>query len=117
MRDKRFAHDICLLAVIAALALAVFAVSLICRRDGEAVEVRVGGELYANLSLRADTVLDIDGLCLLIIENGEAYISEAICRNQICVRHRPISRSGEAIVCLPNGVTVRITGGEADFYI
>ena len=37
------------------------------------------------------------------------------CHNQVCVNHKPISRSGESIICLPHKVVVQIEGGkEAD---
>ena len=37
------------------------------------------------------------------------------CRNQVCVNHAPISRSGESIICLPHKLVVRIQSGkEAD---
>ena len=48
------------------------------------------------------------GECVLIIKEGEAYMQEADCPNQICVRHSPISHKGETIVCLPNRVIIEI---------
>ena len=119
MNNKRFLRDTVLIASIAAVALMIFAATRLMRHAGGTVEVRLGGKLYAEQPLYKDTTLDIDGLCILRIENGEAYIESAICRNQLCVRHRPISRGGEAIVCLPSGVTVKITGTQSgiDFYV
>ena len=117
MKNRRFLRDAGLILAIAAAALIIFAAGRIFRSEGDTVEVRLGGELYAVLPLSKDAELDIGGLCVLIIENGEAHISEAVCHNQICVHHRPISKSGEAIVCLPSGVTVKVSGGGADFYI
>ena len=118
MKDKRFLRDVLLIAAIAALALIFLAAGALLRGGGESVEIKVGGEHFATLPLSKDTVIDIDGLCVLVIENGEAHISSAVCKNQICVHHRPISRAGEAIVCLPSGVTVRVSGdGGADVII
>ena len=48
------------------------------------------------------------GECILIIKDGEAYMQEADCPNQICVHHSPISHKGESIVCLPNRVIIEI---------
>ena len=36
----------------------------------------------------------------------------ADCPDQICVNHRPVSRNGESIICLPNEVVVSVKGGE-----
>ena len=48
------------------------------------------------------------GECILIIKDGEVYMQEADCPNQICVHHSPISHKGETIVCLPNRVIIEI---------
>ena len=48
------------------------------------------------------------GECILIIKDGEAYMQEADCPNQICVHHSPVSHKGETIVCLPNRVIIEI---------
>lgn len=50
------------------------------------------------------------------ISGGSVRVSEASCKNQVCVHHSSISRPGESIVCLPNRLVVRIDagGGESD---
>ena len=48
------------------------------------------------------------GECILVIDNGEAYMEEADCPNRICVHHSAISHTGEAIICLPNRVVIEI---------
>lgn len=48
------------------------------------------------------------GECILVIKDGEAYMQEADCPNQICVHHSPVSHKGETIVCLPNRVIIEI---------
>ena len=44
------------------------------------------------------------------IKSGSVSVTEASCRNQVCVRHGAISRPGESIVCLPNRLVVTIEG-------
>ena len=48
------------------------------------------------------------GECILVIKDGEAYMQEADCPNQICVHHSSVSHKGETIVCLPNRVIIEI---------
>ena len=48
------------------------------------------------------------GECIMIIKDGEVYMQEADCPNQICVHHAPISHKGETIVCLPNRIIIEI---------
>ena len=110
MKNKKYLRDLCLISSVAATALMIFAAGALLRGKGEAVEIKVDGELFAALPLSKDAEIDIDGLCVLVIENGGARIDSAVCKNQICVHHRPISRAGEAITCLPSGVTVKVSG-------
>ena len=118
MKDKRFLRDLALIAALIGVALIIFAAGAVLKRDGAAVEVRIDGELVATLPLSENTELDVAGRCILRIENGEAWVTLATCRNKICIKHRPIKSAGEAIVCLPNGVTIKVIGdGGADFVI
>ncbi len=45
------------------------------------------------------------------IKDGVIYMLEANCPDEICVHHKPISKNGETIVCLPNKVVVVIKNG------
>lgn len=45
---------------------------------------------------------------MLVIEDGQVYMESADCPDQICVKHKPVSKDGEIIVCLPNEVFVEI---------
>ena len=52
---------------------------------------------------------------VVLIENGTVKMESSDCHNQVCVNHKPISHSGESIICLPHKIVVRIEGGkEAD---
>ena len=85
-----------------------------------------GGTLYAEVvcagtralyPLDEDAVIPLsaEGYTLtLVISGGEAYISESDCPDRICVHTGRISKSGQAIVCVPARTTVKITGGDAD---
>ena len=42
------------------------------------------------------------------IKNGKVRVSSADCKNQICVNHKPISKKGESIICLPNKVLAEV---------
>ncbi len=49
---------------------------------------------------------------VLTIQDGQAFIEEADCPDKLCVKHKPISRNGESIICLPHKLAIRIVGGE-----
>lgn len=118
MKSKRLLWDICLTVGLLILAGAVFLVMRAARSPGSTVEVTLGGEKYAELPLSQDAELDVGGHLTVKISGGRAWVEHSECKNQICVRHAPISGTGEAIICLPAGITVRITGSSGpDFVI
>lgn len=49
---------------------------------------------------------------LIVIKDGKAFVQEADCRDQICVKTNPIALNGEIIVCLPNKITVEVFSEE-----
>ena len=51
---------------------------------------------------------------LLYTSAKEVQMVAADCRDQICVHHRPITGSGENIICLPHRLVAELTGGEQD---
>ena len=85
--------------------------------EGDTVTVTLGGEFYAEYSLSSEITVEIKselGTNTLVIENGTARVVDASCPDGVCERHRPISRSGESIVCLPNELAVTVTKTKAD---
>lgn len=90
--------------------------------DGAKVIIESGGELYATYSLHEDRTLKVpapnsdDAYNVVEIKDGKVSVTEATCKNQVCVRHGEISRSGESIVCLPNRLVVRIENAEGGGY-
>ncbi|MBO5088098.1 MAG: NusG domain II-containing protein [Lachnospiraceae bacterium] len=50
----------------------------------------------------------------IVIENGQVYMKNANCPDQVCVKHKSISKHGEMIICLPNKVFVEIEGNIAN---
>ena len=50
----------------------------------------------------------------MTIQDGQAFIEEADCPDKLCVKHKPISRNGESIICLPHKLAIRIVGGEEE---
>ena len=45
---------------------------------------------------------------IVAIRGGEVSVESADCRSQVCVDHRPISKSGESIICLPHKLVIEI---------
>lgn len=111
-------RDVILVASVLLAAAALFCALRFSRGKGGAVSITVNGEDFGTYPLSEDADIDVKGLLTVSVRDGKAYVSSSTCRGKTCVHERPVSRSGETIVCLPNGVVVRILGeSEVDFRI
>lgn len=95
------------------IALVLFLVMQRGAQPGGSVIVRVDGEIIEEISLREEGTYSLNGgTNILRIENGQAWLLEADCPDKLCVRQGKIYRTGEVITCLPNKLTVTVTGAE-----
>lgn len=80
------------------------------------VEVTVDGVVVEELNINHDTQMTIpsygNGTNLLVISDGNAYISEASCPDKVCVHQGKVHQSGEMLVCLPNRMIAKIVGND-----
>ena len=110
---KKLKRDLILAAVLLLLALILLWVINMNRKDGGFAVVRVDGETVARYPLSEDGSYSLNGGSNhLIIQGGQAWMSEADCPDHICIRQDRIRYSGQVITCLPNRLTVTIEGGE-----
>ncbi len=77
--------------------------------------VRVDGEETARYPLAIDGTFPLNGgTNILVIDSGDAYLSDADCPDKLCVRQGRVHYTGQVITCLPNRLTVTIEGGESN---
>ncbi len=81
------------------------------------VVVTINNEVVYQNSLKNNTTYLIKsqyGENLLVIEDGCAYISEATCKDHICINMGKLHAYDniKSIICLPNKVSVRIENGK-----
>lgn len=115
--NKYLLKNIILIAAILAVSAVLFAVFYGGRSAGASFEITVNGKLYGAYRLDTDTVIDVDGHCTVQVKDGAVSVISADCPGKDCVHHKPISKSGERIICLPNGIVIRITGDGVDALI
>ena len=58
---------------------------------------------------RADSTVEYN---LFSCENGEIRMIQSSCPDLICVRHKPVSGTGENIICLPHELVIEIMGAQ-----
>ena len=102
--------------LVAALALAAWPLAGMASGHDASVAVIAGPRATYRVPLDATRRLDVRGLestVTIVVEHGSVRVADSGCRDRLCVQSGAISAAGSAIVCAPNGVTVRI-GGRAD---
>ena len=118
--NRKNRNDVLFIAVLLLIVVLAGAAFFFLRGEGDSVTVSVDGKHYGTYPLHTDLTLSIrtgesgEEENLLVIRDGHAYVESATCPDGICAAHKPISREGESIVCLPHRVviTVRTTDGE-----
>ena len=117
---RKFRHDLIFIVAILVIVAIGAATMFFLRGEGSAVRVEVDGTVIGTYPLSVDREVEIitgengEELNLLVIKDGKATISTATCPDGICAAHKPISRAGESIICLPHKVVVTVIGGEGD---
>lgn len=101
--------DLKLILAICILCAVFFIWRGITQSMGKTVVIEVDGELWGTYSLSRNQTIQINDTNVLVIEDGEAYMTEASCPDGLCISQGHISVSGTMIVCLPNRVVVQVT--------
>lgn len=108
---RKVLHDSILIAVVLVLVLGGFFLLKLTGKPGDRAVVLIDGKERASypLSEELQTVIQTgENTNTLVIRDGKASVAEATCPDGICVAHRPISKVGETIVCLPHKVVVKV---------
>ena len=111
-------RDLFLVLLLLFLSCVSLGVFFLTREEGAEVTVSVNGVTVGVYSLHENGSYPINGgTNLLVIENGTARMEEADCPDGTCVRTGRIRYAGQRIVCLPNRVTVTVTGDNTDLTV
>ena len=114
----RFRKGDMVAVLIVALLAVLVAVCFLPKGSSDAVvaEVYQNGELVETLPMTEDTSLVIIGTYsnTITVEEGKIAITASDCPGKDCVHSGAIHTSGRSIVCLPNGVEVRVVNAQSD---
>lgn len=115
-KDKKTRNDIILGVAVIVLAAGIWLTTELLKKEGSFAVVTVNGAETARYSLEEDSEIRLEsengGYNILVIKNGKADIIEASCPDHVCVDQRAVSKTGEAITCLPNKTVITIDGEE-----
>ena len=115
MKKKTLRADLVLIAALLLAAGLLYLALNAGRSSGGWAVVRVDGEVTARYPLGENGSFSLNGGSnTLVIEDGQAWISEANCPDKLCMGFGKIRYSGQVITCLPNRLTVTVEGGQDD---
>lgn len=80
------------------------------------VQIYQDGELVREVSLEQDQTFTLSGDYhnTVTIENGRIAVTHSDCPGGDCVRSGWIGSAGQAVICLPNRVELRVVGAGGD---
>lgn len=109
--------DLIAIALVIAIAISVM-LCFLPQGSGNAVkaEIYLNGELVKTVSLDEDQVFTIVDRYSneITVKNGAISFTSSDCPGRDCVHSGGIDRSGRSLVCLPNGVEIRVISDDSD---
>ena len=84
--------------------------------EGTYATVSVDGAIVTRLSLSEDTSLRLEDGTLLVVRDGMIWVEEYRCPDGLCHEMGKISKEGQTVLCLPNRISIVISG-EVDAYV
>lgn len=100
--------DVIIIAAVAAAAVMTFVMSVFMPQGGKTVTVSQNNREVYRGSIYENKTLELNGNTVEI-KNGSVKITEADCKNQLCVKQGSVKNAGESIICLPNRVVVEVS--------
>lgn len=113
MRERIRIWDV---ALIVALVAACISVLFFPREAAQSATVRVNGEVRAVLPLSQDIQMTLEDGTAIIVEGGTVRVETSTCPDHLCESVGRIGNEGQTILCLPNRISVVLSGEEADAY-
>ena len=100
--------------LIATLVAVCFVAWIVPRPSGKTLTVTVDGDVVATMDLSVDQTLDLSDGTRVIVEQGEVWVESSTCPDHLCEKAGTISYEGEVILCVPNRISLQISGEGVD---
>lgn len=107
--------DLVLLIAVVAIGGILWAFVRGTATEGGTAVVMIDGEEYGRYPLDAEVSEEIvsdRGRNVLEIAGGECRLTDADCKDLLCVKQGKISLNGQSIICLPHRLVITIEGGK-----
>lgn len=105
-------RDWIIAAVILLMAAVVWLIAKPDHTQASALKIMVDGEIMGIYPLDENREIPIGDHNICRIEKGIVSMIWADCPDKICVKTKPITQTGETIICLPNKVILELISSE-----
>lgn len=113
--------DTIAIAAVLMLAALLFVLFLPGKQAGAQAQIYQNGKLLKTVSLSQDQEFTVEGdyRNTVTVRDGRIAVTATNCPGQDCAGCGWIGSAGRSIVCLPNGLEIRIVGktGDVDFVV
>ena len=99
--------DILIIVSVSVMIIVSSALLFFGKGEGKTVTVKENNGTVYKGSLYENKVIELTGNTVEI-KDCAVTVTNADCKNQICVNHAAITKKGESIICLPNKVIAEI---------
>lgn len=85
------------------------------KTGAEKVAIHIGNELYLSEPLNQQKTINVTGELgdsVVEIDHGKVRFLNSPCRNKVCIHHGWAEHNGEVVACLPNRVTLSVSGSK-----
>ena len=111
----KYRADVLVIAAILLLALSMILVTFLTKEEGAVAVVEIDGVKMGEYPLDLDGTFPLNGgTNVLVIENGAAYLNYSNCPDHTCENTGKIRYVGQTIICLPNRLSITVTGDSSD---
>lgn len=108
--------DIAVIGAVLALAVLIFVLFLPKQEAAACAEIYLNGELVKTVSLSEDQEFTVAEKYsnTITVSSGKIAVTASDCPGEDCVHSGWMEATGRSIVCLPNGLEIRIVSGSGD---
>lgn len=101
-------NDFILIITVILVSIVSIFMLFVSTEKGDTAIVYLNGDFFCEKELSTDGEIDIGGLNIAKIENGEIHMKSASCPDKLCIRQGKISDSSKKIICLPNEIVIEV---------
>ena len=85
-------------------------------RSASTAEIYLDGKMVKTVDLQKDQTFVISNRYenVITVKAGEIFVASSDCPGEDCVHSGKIGTLGRVLVCLPNGLEIRVTSAPAD---